>query len=220
MNLSLLTEKVIGRIRRVGFRQTAADLLGRAFATNHGTDFDRRNGTDTDGHVPLWKFRIPFSSAKHGVAYATVGEDRIIDALAGVPRDAMFADLGCGKGRALIVAARQGFRQVIGVEFVPELAMIAHRNLLITHTDATVYHSDAGSFRLPDGPLCVYFYNPFGPEVMRLVADRLKEHAGPLWVVYLNHACQGASCTDLFDAWLPRMWEREGVLVWSNVGPA
>ncbi len=38
-----------------------------------------------------------------------------------------FLDLGCGKGRALIVAAEFPFRAITGVELSPALAAIARR---------------------------------------------------------------------------------------------
>jgi methyltransferase family protein len=36
--------------------------------------------------------------------------------------------LGCGKGLPLLVAARLGFAEIIGVEFAPKLAAIARPN--------------------------------------------------------------------------------------------
>lgn len=219
MNLTLLSQKVLRRIRRVGLRQTAADVLERAFRTDSGTDFDLRNGTDTESRAPLWKFRIPFASASHGAEYRTVSEDRIIDALQDIPRYCTFIDLGCGKGRTLIVAKRQGFRKAIGVEFVPELFLIAKCNLRLTETYASVYHEDAGEWLFSDEPTCVYLYNPFGPEIMQKVSDNLRKHKGELYIVYLNHGCQGTSCTDIFDAWMPRFMQREGLLIWHRLGP-
>ena len=41
----------------------------------------------------------------------------------------VFLDLGCGMGRAVVLAATRPFRQVVGVEIVPSLAQIARENV-------------------------------------------------------------------------------------------
>jgi SAM-dependent methyltransferase len=46
-----------------------------------------------------------------------------------VPPDAVFVDLGCGKGRALIVAAQYGVRRLKGIELVPEFIRSCETNL-------------------------------------------------------------------------------------------
>ena len=91
--------------------------------------------------------------------------------------DYTFIDIGCGKGRTLILALDYGFRNVVGVEFAAELVAIARANLasrgLDTNANVTVLQEDATQYEFPGGPLVVYLYNPFGPEVFRKVLDNL-----------------------------------------------
>ena len=44
-------------------------------------------------------------------------------------RDFTFIDLGCGKGRVLLMASDYPFKKIIGVEFMPELHRAAQKNI-------------------------------------------------------------------------------------------
>ena len=100
----------------------------------------------------------------------------------------MFVDVGCGKGKTLMVAARLGFRSVVGVEFAPELAAIAAANIRkVGIGNAAVVEGDAAAFTFPDDPLVVYFYNPFSREVMQqVIANLARSRAPRVYVVYKN----------------------------------
>jgi SAM-dependent methyltransferase len=215
MNIRLLAEKVVQRVRTVGVRRFATELAVRFYGSKPATDFDLRNGTDTEGGIPLWKYRLPFASARYGTEYRSPAEDRIADALQEIPREATFVDLGSGKGRALIVAARLGFARVIGVEFVAELAEISRRNLRTTGVQAEVVFADASEWIPPEGPLCIYLYSPFSLEVMREVAGKIGNLRHETWVTYLNPT-SAPGCAELFDAMMTRIAERPGVVVWAR----
>ena len=215
MNISLLTVKAVRRARNVGLRRFITELPKRVFGGRQVTDFDARNGTNTDAAAPLWKFRLPFASAQYGAEYRSPPETRIMEALVDIPRHATFVDLGSGKGRALIVAARLGFAQVIGVEFVAELAEISRRNLEITGLTATVLVADAGEWAPPSGPLCVYLYSPFSVEVMRRVSEKMQNRTDKTWVAYLNPTCS-PGCAELFDAFMQRVTVRQGLIIWAK----
>ena len=152
-------------------------------------DFDLRHGTDTAGIEPLWKFKIRSPNARFGVRYQTTGEQELLDALKFLqedPRTFTFVDLGCGKGRALLVASKLGFQQVIGVEFARELVDIARTNLAkMRISKAVVRHGDAAEFHFPSTDIVVYLYNPFSQEVMRKVVTNLRESsAKTLYLIY------------------------------------
>ena len=106
---------------------------------------------------------------------------RIIDSLGLQPTEWRFIDLGSGMGGALIVAAKMGFRSLIGVEFDYTLTEIARGNVASLRlrdpesaSRITLLHQDAGTFVFPDdAPLVVFLFNPFGPETMRTVMTNL-----------------------------------------------
>jgi SAM-dependent methyltransferase len=92
-----------------------------------------------------------------------------------------FVDLGCGKGRPLLVASEYPFRDIVGVELSADLAQIARRNAEVVaerypaRTPIRVEEGDATEFRLPDGDLVVFLYNPFGAPLVAKVVQRVEE---------------------------------------------
>lgn len=90
-----------------------------------------------------------------------------------------FIDLGCGKGRTLMLAAQLPFKAIVGVEFEPNLHEICQKNLH-TYTNLckrvpSVVCQDAGSFTFPEGNLLLYLFNPFNAHIMSRMADQLTE---------------------------------------------
>lgn len=107
-----------------------------------------------------------------------------------------FVDLGCGKGRALLLSSRFPFRDVLGVELDPTLAHVAQQNLETfsapwQQTRALrVLHADATAVDLPLTPTILFLYNPFLAPVLRRVLQRLERslraHPRELWLLYIN----------------------------------
>jgi len=206
VSVQLFVEKFRARAGSAGFFPAVGYTMRQAI--KHGIEklnlasdeFDVRYGTDTAGLISLCKYGIDSPNAKHGGHYVSTSEKHIEVLLAPLPRNACFVDVGCGKGRPLLVAAQMGFKTVIGVEFVSELAEIADSNLRKMDLSATVIHADAASYEFPAGPLIVYLYNPFDAVVMSRVAQNLRSHAGDLWVLYVNPRHD-----QLFESWMQRM---------------
>ena len=92
---------------------------------------------------------------------------------------AAFVDLGSGKGRAVLLAAMRGFREVVGVELSPVLHGIAEQNVATVRESGHLLApvrlvlGDAADAELPAGPVVVYLYHPFRGEVARQVLDRV-----------------------------------------------
>lgn len=208
MNISLAAEAVARSLRQHGVGGTLRRVIRYALGERQRDEFDVKNGTDTSGIEPLWKFRIDSPRARLGGRYHPTEEWELLGALKLLNEDLrsfIFVDLGCGKGRALIIAARLGFRQVIGVEFVGELAAAARRNLQIAGiANAVVLDGDAAEYSFCDGDLIVYLFNPFEEEVVRAVVANLnRPRSGKLYVIYANPRCASP-----FDA--SRVLERTG----------
>ena len=163
--------------------------------------FDRQTNVRTAEPVPTSQLQTP-DSARESLADAveyrpTSAADAagMIDRLPIDAADYHFVDLGCGKGRVLLLAAAMPFRGVTGVEFSPELADEARQNLRDCRLPrraaaADVVTGDAATYAFPDGPLVVYLFNPFGERLLREVAANLvaslEKDRRDCWVVYAN----------------------------------
>ncbi|MDP9140139.1 MAG: class I SAM-dependent methyltransferase [Pseudomonadota bacterium] len=91
-----------------------------------------------------------------------------------------FVDLGCGKGRPLVVASEFPFQRVVGVELAPPLADIARENARIVaaaYPDRTGIDIEVGDATMstPPADCVVYFlYNPFDETLIRKLINRLE----------------------------------------------
>jgi SAM-dependent methyltransferase len=120
--------------------------------------------------------------------------EQIMQALPIRFEDFVFVDIGSGKGRALLMAARHGFRNIIGVEFMPELHRAAEENIRkfgTSHPQAPQIQSacmNARDFQFPSGPLVVYLFNPFPEPVFAAVLSNLREswraNSRPVFIAY------------------------------------
>lgn len=90
-----------------------------------------------------------------------------------IPREEFtFVDIGSGKGKALMLAADHGFREIVGIEFSPSLHATAAANLqafrVVTETpvDFTLHCMDAREYEFSDSDIVVFLYNPFHGTAM------------------------------------------------------
>lgn len=106
-----------------------------------------------------------------------------------------FLDIGCGKGRALCVAAHQGFKKVTGIDFSKELCDDANENLTKTKQKIptlqfNVINNDAFYFEIPDDVDCIFFFNPFDEIIMSAVVNNifesLQNNPRKLYIIYVN----------------------------------
>lgn len=170
-------------------------------------EFDVKRGVRTSGVKSLFWRRIASGRRKDTVRYQPVNESFFQEAVRCTPRNWTFVDLGCGKGRALILASEAGFQDLIGVDFSPTLCGAARRNLAKLEIKATILCTDATKYRLPELPCVLYLYNPFGPRILEKVLENLG--SAPRIVVYINpvhessfHSFQPAQSGDNFRIYL------------------
>jgi hypothetical protein len=212
--LRLIARKIRRSMVREGFVGTIGlsvrnlvDLLRRrkpSPQTAHTpvSDFDRLHGVRTSGIVELSALTIDAHNDVFGVRYQATPESLFREMLAHVPLKPwsfVFIDFGSGKGRTLLMASEWPFRKIIGVEFARELHRIALENIdnyrgdTQQCRDVSSVCMDAGDYRLPADPAVLYFYHPFGAQVMAAVFARLKAslESSPrkLYVVYYNPVC-------------------------------
>jgi SAM-dependent methyltransferase len=160
--------RILGRIRREFFPMK--------------DQFDLQIGCDTSILVSPRHLRL------HGERYRGVKPPVFRQAVGHLPSELSlltFVDLGCGKGRALVLAWQSGFRKLVGVEPSRRLCRTAERNLGHIGANGHVATCDARAFRFPKGPLAVFMFNPFGPDVMLPVTENLGRHGGPAYVIYV-----------------------------------
>jgi hypothetical protein len=95
-------------------------------------------------------------------------------------RDYTFIDMGSGRGRVLFLAAEYPFRRIEGVEFATELHLQAQANIVRFRgvkqncTRVESVNVNAVEYTFPNENVVVFFFNPFGTEVMHKVLSNLE----------------------------------------------
>lgn len=152
------------------------------------SNFDRQYHVKTSGIVWLTN---PFSkNFTHGIRYQACSPDECrwaIESSKINTRDFWFVDVGCGKGRALIVASFYDFPKLIGVEYSGRLCRQARTNLTRCGVEPSRYEivsTDATTYDFPNGNLFVFLNNPFDALTIRVVLERLRNRTNSLFIAF------------------------------------
>jgi SAM-dependent methyltransferase len=170
------------------------DLLSRRF--------DRRYGVDTGGELMSDRMAVvgEHGYEKGGADFISIPERTFFRTLKSLPMEDpsgfAFIDIGCGKGRAVLLAGTRSFRRGIGVEHSPTLAEVANRNIETWRGprhcgDVRVICADATVFELPPEPCVLYFNGPFDDyalleQVLANVTASWRARPRPIYAVYLE----------------------------------
>jgi SAM-dependent methyltransferase len=186
----------LSNLARRGLRGSPLRVLRRWREWREETALDRRFGTETSGWVQLDELNFESDNKAFGVIYMATPARLFFKSMEYLPNDLgdyTFVDFGCGKGWAMLNAAEYGFKNIIGVEFSPQLADIAKGNIEIYGTktgnrQVSVTQSDAALFDIPAGNCVLYFFNPFSIEVSSVVFQNVMrswaENPRPIFIIW------------------------------------
>jgi SAM-dependent methyltransferase len=190
LSRSLVQHGVKGTLSRAFIKAPVAPV--RVAAAPH--PFDARNGTDTGGYIPGSDLDGVSLSGLYSTMYIGVAPSTLVGALSDLPfrlEEFTFVDLGCGKGRALLVAAEFPFRSLIGVELSTVLCNIAKANVALKAEWAariSILNEDATTVQYPGTPLLLYLFDPFLAPVLRRVLANLERQLRlaprETWILY------------------------------------
>lgn len=169
-------------LRALEYRQVFDDRLDRI---EQQTPFDSVFDVDTAENVELWELPeadqmpvgrnaryspTPVRTVRHALSRCDVRHEEVT-----------FVDVGCGKGRVLLLAAEFPFRRIVGVEASETLCDIARSNVKTAAEGRDgfdridVVHADATVYDIPDDAGLFYFYEPFSVDVSRAVLERIED---------------------------------------------
>jgi hypothetical protein len=195
-----------------------------------------RYGVRTEGDIDLEDLGV---AGEHRLGYEGshwVGVRRALRRLAVMPHD-VFADIGSGKGPAVLVAATFPFRRATGVEISGDLTRAAQRNLERSRMRPRAGRvefvtADVLEYEIPDDLSVVYLYNPFTGLLFARFIERLlrslEQRPRPLRLVYnypFEHdyviATGRFRPIDLSHSYWPAWYRRPGyvILTYEALGP-
>jgi SAM-dependent methyltransferase len=176
-------------VRTSGVRGTARALLQTIWRALHIRGFrrfyepklsDEMLRATSSTNIP---FRADLAAATSGgFLYTPVDAQRFGDALSSLKVDFaefVFIDIGCGRGRALVLAGKFDFKRIIGIEISPQLAREAQEVTakFASHPEIiSIQCTDARDFVWPETEsLVLFLYNPFSRPVLCEVLARLQQ---------------------------------------------
>lgn len=180
---------VMNTYRVFGFWETLKEIILYLLSQKPHDDFDKKYGVVTSGVTESSDAGIADETARSlAVGYVPTREVVIRHVLNNTTKgldlnEYSFVDLGCGKGRTLIVAAQLPFKEVIGVELSPLHCEVAETNVERYLSDGTqqllcrnirVCCVNAVDFVFPNTNLLIYMYRPFLGPVFKHVAENLR----------------------------------------------
>jgi SAM-dependent methyltransferase len=166
------------------------------------SDFDLAHAVETDGDIGGWTYlsdlNIPSPNWIYGTNYAAIEPQRFFWILSSLEinfEDFVFIDFGSGKGRALLMASEFPFKSIVGIEFSPELHVIAQRNILKfknPRQQCKFIESvcmDFTDFDLPGEPCVLFFFDPCEEKVFAETLENirrfLQERRLPIYLIYV-----------------------------------
>ena len=164
--------------------EAAAERLCAMFRSVKPHPIDVECGIRTAGRVSPRRILTPEGgTVPTNVGYAGSQPSiirRVLELLPNV-EGAIFIDIGCGKGRACVVASEYPFAAIIGKEIGVALAAVARQNArrvagrFPERTRIQIELGDALGQPLPGaGPCVVFLYNPFGEALTRTLIGRIE----------------------------------------------
>jgi len=115
--------------------------------------------------------------------------------------DTSIIDLGCGKGRVMVVAAHLGFKKITGIEFAKELCDEAVLNMTKAQTHIhdfkwEVIHDNVLDYSIKPDDAVFFMFNPFVESTLNQFLDSLehscKQYPRKTWFLYASPVHVGA----------------------------
>lgn len=105
-------------------------------------------------------------------------------------------DVGCGKGRPLIIASTYPFKRIEGVEISKNLCRIAEKNVKKIPkseqrcSQLSIYCTDIISYELPSDNLILFCYNPISGIILdhflSNINKSLDEISRHIYLIFIN----------------------------------
>ena len=185
---------------RIGFFTLKQEIKG-----------EKKYGINSTSANDLAEFQIKGNQLSHATEYMPVNYftiEHVLDHLPENAKQGTFLDIGCGKGRALCVAAAYGFTRLKGIDFAKQLIEQAEQNLSVTKKSfpSIQYElswSDISTLEISKDVSTVFLFNPFDEVLMKniiqTINSSLQQDPRELYVLYCSPRHEELFFADGYD---------------------
>jgi SAM-dependent methyltransferase len=198
-----------GLVKGVGIGNTLS-IIASVVDDQYLKCFDRKYNVRTSGYISLSETSFDRTRLADATRYRPVNAwaFRTLLRKLNLPKTLSFVDLGCGFGRACLLAAEYGFERVTGVELAPELCSVAEENLassrLSVRNDRNIriLKGDAVEYCKAADDDIFFMFRPFSRQLLVIVVDALIDRAvkskRPIIFIYSERLLLADSLADVF----------------------
>jgi SAM-dependent methyltransferase len=193
--------------------------------------FDIRHGTDTSGIIEVEDLDVTSPNRHYAMRYEVTRARALTRLLRklDLPQSGVFVDIGCGKGRVLMIAAEYGFSRVVGLEYSHDLCETARRNLSafqrsIKRTlNVQIVETDVVDYEIRPDENVFFMFNPFDSEILELILGKVEQsvaaHPRDVWLIYLYPEFRRTiDASDAFEETGRHVWGDCEFVVYENRG--
>ncbi len=204
----------------VAIAVACVDKLGFSFASTDGyarffhTRFDKKMGVQTAESNEHLEVDVPAEMHQDARSYEASPAVELFQILESFSIDSRmtFIDIGCGKGKAMLIASFFPFGKLEGIDLSNKLVAQCSDNLKqsdslsnVQMPDYDVFCRNAVEYDFPETDLLIYLFNPFGLTVLQQVLEKLQASLEDCprnaLVVYCNAV--HSTCFEESESWEP-----------------
>jgi SAM-dependent methyltransferase len=168
------------------------------FIIYHEIKGEKKYGLNTSGFDELQHLQKKGIDVSHSTIYMPVNYymlEKMMNEINQFPHNKSFLDIGCGKGRAMVVAAHYGFKKIKGIDISKKFCDEAKQNINnarnnFTDVEFKVELQDAFYYQVPKDVSVIFIFNPFDEVIMSGVVENIlisqEKNPRTIYVVYIN----------------------------------
>lgn len=136
---------------------------------------------------------ISMSSPYEAVNYYML--EKLLSTFRKLSPETSIIDLGCGKGRVMVVAAHYGFKRLIGIDFAKELCEEAGLNMertkgVFNDIEWKITYGNVLDYPIQANDAVFFMFNPFAEETVKKFLDKLEisrnQNPRKIWFLYAS----------------------------------
>jgi len=176
-----MIKKISHRLQEYGVKITLFRIVNVCMAFL----FELYYGLDTEAQLSLRDIQVTSANKLFGEDYqaAPYLPIRLLfkKIMHIIPEKRSFVDYGCGKGRAMLIAAEHGIRIVKGIEFSPLMGQISkaiikkYNKRAHNGTKFSVIEADVLDYKITAEDNIFFLFNPFNDVILDQVLDRIEK---------------------------------------------
>lgn len=168
------------------------------FSIYHEIKGERKYHLNTIGLDRLKTISVTGENISHASIYQACNYfilEKGFNYLQSIHENKNFTDFGCGKGRAMVVAAHYSFQNITGIDFAKALCASAKKNItyvqqLYPSVKFDIICDDVVNYKIEKYQTVFFFFNPFDEVIMLKVVKNilasLKQNKRKIYIMYAN----------------------------------